>query len=56
MKKLLIIIVMMILTQFKLTKLQAQANKQHKLSMNFGPELFAPENFWDTHKAVGASG
>jgi hypothetical protein len=28
----------------------AQANKQHTLSMNFGPELFAPENFWGTHR------
>jgi hypothetical protein len=34
-------------------ELKAQANKQHSLSINFGPEIFAPENFWGTHK-VGA--
>jgi hypothetical protein len=39
--------------QFTSITLKAQANKQHSLSVNFGPELFAPEDFWDTHK-VGA--
>jgi hypothetical protein len=53
MKKLLIVIVITSLAQFKTVKLLAQANKQHTLSMNFGPELFAPENFWDTHKVGG---
>ena len=51
MKQLLIIIVITPLSFFKTVNLQAQANKQHTISMNFGPELFAPENFWSTHKA-----
>ena len=34
----------------------AQANKQHTWSVNFGPELIAPERaFWETHK-IGLGG
>ena len=34
----------------------AQANKQHTWSVNFGPELIAPErSFWETHK-IGLGG
>ena len=34
----------------------AQANKQHTWSINFGPELIAPERaFWETHK-IGLGG
>jgi hypothetical protein len=56
MKKILIIIVLVIGSQITTLQLKAQANKQHTLSMNFGPELFAPENFWATHKVgVGLS-
>jgi hypothetical protein len=32
----------------------AQANNKHSFSMNFGPEVFVPENdFWATHKLGG---
>ncbi len=56
MKKLLPILIITSLTFSKSLTLLGQANKQHTLSMNFGPELFAPENFWSTHKAgVGLS-
>ena len=34
----------------------AQANKQHTWSINFGPEIIAPERkFWETHK-IGLGG
>ena len=34
----------------------AQANKQHTWSLNFGPEIIAPERkFWETHK-IGLGG
>ena len=34
----------------------AQANKQHTWSVNFGPELIAPERkFWVTHR-IGLGG
>ena len=34
----------------------AQANKQHTWSVNFGPEVIAPERaFWETHK-IGLGG
>lgn len=34
----------------------AQANKQHTWSVNFGPEIIAPERkFWETHK-IGLGG
>jgi hypothetical protein len=50
-KKIIIIFVILTITQITTTPIQAQANKQHSLSINFGPELFAPENFRETHKA-----
>ena len=31
----------------------AQANQKHSLSINFGPEVFVPENFSPTHKVGG---
>jgi hypothetical protein len=50
MKKILKIIALVVLVQITTPQLKAQANKQHSFSVNFGPELFAPENFWGTHK------
>ncbi len=35
------------------TIIRAQANQKHTTSINFGPEIFAPENFWDTHRVGG---
>ncbi len=35
---------------------KAQANSKHSLSINFGPEMIAPERkFWETHK-IGLGG
>ncbi len=35
---------------------KAQANQKHTASLNFGPEVFAPENFRETHGVcIGAS-
>jgi hypothetical protein len=50
MKKIVSIIALATIVQFTSLHLQAQANKQHSFSINFGPEVFAPENFWGTHK------
>ncbi len=56
MKKVLINISFVVFSLLTIQQVQAQANKQHTLSINFGPELFAPENFWGTHKVgIGLS-
>jgi hypothetical protein len=56
MKKILLIFATFTIAQITNSPIQAQANKQHTLSINFGPELFAPENFSPTHKVgVGFS-
>jgi hypothetical protein len=49
MKKIIMYSLLILLTQTITHKTKGQANKQHSLSINFGPELFAPENFWLTH-------
>jgi hypothetical protein len=53
MKKIIIYSLSLLFLQTVTLQTKGQANEKHTLSINFGPELFAPENFWDTHK-VGA--
>jgi hypothetical protein len=50
MKNIIKIFAILAITQVITTQIQAQANKQHTASINVGPELFAPENFRETHK------
>jgi hypothetical protein len=53
MKKLLICNLLLISTIIITLDAKGQANKQHSYSVNFGAEMFAPENFWETHQ-IGA--
>jgi hypothetical protein len=53
MKKILLYSLTFVLLNSTALQTNAQANKKHSLSINLGPEVFRPENFWDTHK-VGA--
>ncbi len=54
MKKQKKIFIVCFLLFFGYKEINAQANKKHSFSMNFGPELFVPEtNFFSTHKVGG---
>ncbi len=53
MKKIIIYSLSLLLLQTVTLQTKGQANEKHTLSINFGPEVFAPENFWETHKVGG---
>ena len=53
MKNFLAIVTVLFITTLSTKQLTAQANKLHTASINFGPEVFVPENFSPTHKVGG---